>query len=319
MATGDGNRLEYQHRVNRVIDYIQEHRAEELSLEVLAQVAAFSPFHFHRIFKAMTGENLKEFVQRVRLEAAASMLLNGPEREVLDIALDSGFGSASAFARAFKDRFGMTATEWRTGGAEAWSKERLAVRKPGQADRKAGDAGGDAGGQGGSHEDDASSMETNMNVIVKNLPTYRLAYMRNVGAYGAQSAVPQLWLKLMRWAQPRELWTSDRICLGIAHDDPRVTDPDKCRYDACIVIPAGIALDAQVNVVDFPGGKYAFAPFHGTAREIAGCWEQVFASWMPGSGFQPDDRPFVELYRGDAVDEKTFVVSCDLCTPVKPL
>src|SRR5689334_15799884 len=131
MAKGDdhrdGNRLEYRHRVNRVIDYIQEHRAEELSLEVLAQVAAFSPYHFHRIFKAMTGENLKELVQRLRLEWAASMLLNRPEREVLDIALDSGFGSASAFARAFKDRFGMTATEWRMGGAAAWSKDRLAV------------------------------------------------------------------------------------------------------------------------------------------------------------------------------------------------
>jgi AraC family transcriptional regulator len=62
MSNGGRNQLEYQHRVNRVVDYIQEHRTEELSLDVLAQVAAFSPFHFHRIFKAVTGENVKEFI-----------------------------------------------------------------------------------------------------------------------------------------------------------------------------------------------------------------------------------------------------------------
>jgi AraC family transcriptional regulator len=310
VALSDRNRLEYEKRVNRVIDYIQDHRAEDLSLETLAQIAAFSPFHFHRIFKAVTGENLKEFVQRLRLEWAGSTLVFRPQADVTEIALDSGFQSASAFARAFKERFGMTATEWRSGGAADWSKSRLAVRNPGQADSKA----CAAGDRGDPHPDA-------MNVTVQTLPSYPLAYMRYTGPYGAQSGIPQLWLKLQRWAAARDLWTPDRLCVGIAYDDPRVTDPDRCRYDAGIVLPAGVDVsgDAQVNTAGSPAGKYALAPFEGTARDIAPCWDRVFSHWLPQSGYQPDDGPCMELYRGDAVDMATGVVRCDLCTPVRPL
>jgi AraC family transcriptional regulator len=322
MGTGGSkNRLEYQNRVNRVIDYIQAHRAEDLSLETLAQVAAFSPFHFHRVFKSITGENLKEFVQRVRLEWAGSMLTLRPNVEVIEIALDTGFQSASAFARAFKDHFGMTATEWRGGGAREWSKKRMAIHNPGQADSKACKEAAERemhpptrGGQ-----EPPSAKEDTMNVTVKTVPGCRLAYMRYVGRYGMNSGIPQLWMQLQRWAAPRDLWTGDRLCVGIAHDDPRVTDPDKCRYDAGIVIPPDFKPDSQVNVLDFPGGKFAIVPFQGTAKEIGGCWDRVFADWLPQSGYQPDDGPCIELYRGDAVDEKTGVVTCELCTPVRPL
>jgi AraC family transcriptional regulator len=83
-------------------------------------VAAFSPFHFHRVFRAITGETLFGFIHRLRIEKAAGALLNHPDQSVLEIALDHGFASAATFARAFKLRFGMSATEWRGGGAARW-------------------------------------------------------------------------------------------------------------------------------------------------------------------------------------------------------
>jgi AraC family transcriptional regulator len=308
MSDGSRSRLEYQNRVNRVIDHIQAHRADDLSLEVLAQVAAFSPFHFHRVFKGVTGENLKEYVQRVRLEWAASALIAWSHDDVTGIALDSGFQSASAFARAFKERFGMTATEWRSGGFAAWSKERQADRNPGQADRKDCDAADGGDGQA-----------VPMNATVKTLPGYRIAYMRHVGPYGAGGAIPQLWMRLMRWAQARDLWTADRLCVGVAPDDPRIVAPEKCRYDAGIVVPSGVVTDTQVNVVDLQGGKFVCVPFTGTGADIGAAWDRLFAEWMPRSGYQPDDGPFLELYPGDAWDERTGVVRCELCTPVRPL
>ena len=62
---------EYTARINRVLDYIEANIDTALSLETLAGVAHFSPFHFHRIFKAMTGETLNRFIQRIRVEKAA--------------------------------------------------------------------------------------------------------------------------------------------------------------------------------------------------------------------------------------------------------
>jgi AraC family transcriptional regulator len=76
----DLNRLEYEKRVNRVIDHVREHLGEALSLERLAQIAAFSPFHFHRIFRAITRETLSTSIQRLRLERAAVALIHHPRR-----------------------------------------------------------------------------------------------------------------------------------------------------------------------------------------------------------------------------------------------
>src|SRR5436305_14977102 len=95
-------RREYERRVNRVMDYVQAHLAEDLTLEKLAAVAAFSPFHFHRVFAAITGETLSDFIRRIRLERAASALGLLRDTSVLEIALRYGFSSAATFARAFK-------------------------------------------------------------------------------------------------------------------------------------------------------------------------------------------------------------------------
>lgn len=157
-----------------------------------------------------------------------------------------------------------------------------------------------------------------MNVTVKSVPGYRLAYMRYVGPYGTQG-IPELWVRLKRWAEPRDLWTPERLCLGIAHDNPGVTAPEKCRYDAGIVIPADFQPDAQVNVIDVPGGRFAVAPFEGTGTDIGPSWDGVFCDWLPQSGYQPDDRPCMEAYQGEAWDERTGFVRCELWTPVRPL
>jgi len=131
--TVDFDRLEYEKRVNLVIDHVSAHLAEDLSLEGLARVAAFSPFHFHRIFRAISGETVFAFVQRLRLERAANALRYHGDRSILAVALDHGFSSAATFARAFKAHFGMSATDWRRGGAERWSNRGKANRNQGKA------------------------------------------------------------------------------------------------------------------------------------------------------------------------------------------
>jgi AraC family transcriptional regulator len=80
-------------------------------------VAAFSPFHFHRVFFALTGEAPFAYIHRQRIEKAAGVLAASAAASVLEVALDHGFSSAATFARAFRARFGMSAREWRRGGA----------------------------------------------------------------------------------------------------------------------------------------------------------------------------------------------------------
>ncbi|WP_152986670.1 AraC family transcriptional regulator, partial [Pseudovibrio sp. POLY-S9] len=101
----------YTQRINRAMDYIEQNICEDLSLAQIADAACFSPYHFHRIFKAMTGETVNQFTSRVRVEKAARRLKQNASISITDAALDMGFASPSTFARSFQARFGMSASQ----------------------------------------------------------------------------------------------------------------------------------------------------------------------------------------------------------------
>jgi AraC family transcriptional regulator len=217
----------------------------------------------------------------------------------------------------------MSATEWRatTCTPRPGSKPGTANSNPGQAFGKGGKAAA-AGRQQDvlvAGEGARTEREDIMDVRVDTLPTRRVAYMRTVGAYGPEGDIPGLWQRLARWAQARDLWTPDRVCLGISHDNPHVTDPARCRLDAAIVVPGDFRPDGQVNVTEVEGGKYALGRFVGKADQVGRAYDEMFGRWLPASGYQPDSRPVFELYGSAPYDEKTGNFTCDICVPVKPL
>ncbi|MCP4625414.1 MAG: helix-turn-helix transcriptional regulator [bacterium] len=122
-------RQEYISRINRVIDYIENHIDQNLSLEILSAVANFSRFHFHRLFRALVGETLNSFNQRNRIEKTASQLLDNPKKSITEIAFNCGFSGSASFARAFKETFQMSASEWRADGHLRHSKIRKTKSK----------------------------------------------------------------------------------------------------------------------------------------------------------------------------------------------
>src|SRR3954465_12819694 len=128
----------YTAGINRVMDHIDAHLDETLDLEARAGVARFSPFHFHRVFQALTGETLAERVRRRRLEVAAGRLLTRANATALQIALEVGFNSAEVFTRAFRAYFGVTPSAGRGGPFRSWAERHcVALRKIRQGDRKA--------------------------------------------------------------------------------------------------------------------------------------------------------------------------------------
>jgi AraC-like DNA-binding protein len=102
----------YHDRLNRVIDHVREHLHEPLTVARLAQVACFSPYHFHRVFAATMGETVGAFVRRARLERAAQLLRASPRRRLGSAALEAGFSFFSDFSRAFRRHFGIAPSTW---------------------------------------------------------------------------------------------------------------------------------------------------------------------------------------------------------------
>lgn len=300
------SRSEYERRIHRVIAHIDRHLDESLDLDALAAVANFSSFHFHRLFLAWTGETLGDYLRRRRVESGALRMLAQPRLPVLDVAVSVGFGSGEAFARAFKLRFGASPTAWR--------KERnssQAMRKPDQAGEAVGfDHGGLA-----THRIEDPAMSSDVSLI--DMPPTPVAYYRYTGPYGPP--VSRFWMeRVAPWMQENDLF--GRVRYGIAHDDPTITEPAKCRYDACVVVEPTKVLSGEPMRTTLPGGRYACARFEGTVDEIDAAWNRLLGGWLPGSGLQLDARPLLEHYPLDAsFDPQTGVFDCNICVPVKAL
>jgi AraC family transcriptional regulator len=290
--------------MHRVVEHIDRHLDEPLELETLAGVAHFSPFHFHRLFSAWMGETLGEYVRRRRLEIAAQRLVSQPAVPVLQVALSVGFASAEAFARAFKTRFGSAPSSWRVSED---SNRGQVNRKPDQAAAPA------------PRKDEVSKylQEASMNVkLVDRQPT-TVAYLRHVGPYGPE--LSDFWQEsVYPWMQTNHLLGRPRY--GISLDDPGITAPEKCRYDAAVEVEPGFIGAGQHLTTSIPGGKYAAASFRGTGAELGDAWMALLRDWLPGSGLQLDARSLFEYYGPDmTMDQETGAFECEICIPVTKL
>ena len=320
-------REEYNSRINRVIDYIEANLSKELSLKELADVAHFSPFHFHRIFSAMVGETLNGFIKRLRIEKAATMLTQNPKKSITEIAFECGFSGSSAFAKSFQETFQMSASKWRVGGYPKISNN-------GKADSN-------EGKQIGNIQQDfdvysfytdnmtkqiwrvemKANKELIANIEVKDMPEMHVAYIRHIGPYaGNEQLFGNLFNRLCNWAGPRRLLRfPETKFITIYHDNPDVTDESKLRTDVCLTIPPNTQVDGEIGKAIIPAGKYAIAHFEISVDQFGDAWNAVYGGWLPESGYQPDDRPCFELCLNDPKEhpEGKFVV--DIYAPVKPL
>ena len=102
----------YAQRFERVFAYVERHLDEPLSVERLSRVAHFSKFHFHRQFSQYAGIGVSAYVRLLRLRRASYQLVFSMKR-VIDIALEAGFESPEAFARAFRQAFGQSPSQFR--------------------------------------------------------------------------------------------------------------------------------------------------------------------------------------------------------------
>lgn len=155
-----------------------------------------------------------------------------------------------------------------------------------------------------------------MNVQLQTLPETSIAILRHRGPYGA--AIGRFWrLSFDPWASKNDLMAYTRY--GISHDDPSITPPAQCRYDAGVELPPGFVVAAPAVRITLPGGRYAVMPFEGDVDSIGAAWRWLSAEWLPGSGFCGDDRPCFERYDPAHRPRRPEDFACDICIPVGPL
>jgi AraC family transcriptional regulator len=272
----------YKERILRVLVHVQEHLDEAISLEVLARVACFSPYHFHRVFQGMVGEGVMEHVRRLRLERAAQRL-KLTEQPVTRIAFDAGYETHESFTRAFTAMFGDAPSRFRENHTPPPLRKvpsGVHYLADGKLDSfTIADTGG-----------------ATMDVRIERVVPMRVAFMRNIGPYNTCGAT---WEKLCRWAGPRRLLGPRTLFIGLSHDDPQITPPEKLRYDACFTVGKEFTPEGEVGVQEIGGGEYAVTTHRGPYEKLNETYATLCGQWMPAHGRELGSAPCFEIYRND--------------------
>jgi AraC family transcriptional regulator len=256
-----------------------------------AHPAAFSPFHFHRIFKAVAGENVAEFTRRLRLELAAGRLSAYPREGITSIALSCGFSSSQNFAKAFRQRYGRTPSEHR--------------RKNSRAGLEADAGEGPAGAR--------VPAEAARDVVVRDMPVAKAATVRRIGAYS--ETCPAAFAELLAWAGGR-FAPGPLSLMALYWDNPEVTPEGRCRFDCCLLVPDGVQASGPVFLQEVGGGPWAFCRFEVKGEEIRAAWESAFR-WLVESGFECRPMPCCEMYYNDARFHPAGLWIIDIAIPLK--
>ncbi|WP_417886594.1 AraC family transcriptional regulator [Zunongwangia sp.] len=294
----------YKYRINRVFDYIDQNLETDLSLTKLAEIACFSPYHFHRIFKFITGETLNEFIKRRRIETSALELLHN-NSSITAIAHKFGFSDNSSFSKAFKNYFKVSPTEFRKQNPHRHTRISQLKSKNGQA-----------------YPDSEKYIciltnlkkwiAMNATVNVKTIPKMDLAYVSAIGAQNLQSA----YRELMRWATPLGLLNKQTKMLTLYHDSFKVTAADKVRMSAAMLIDTPLSITGEIGVTSIPAGKCIVANFTIGVDEFEKSWTGLFL-WMNENGYAKAEREPFEIYHNNFNEHPEKKAIVDFYIPIQ--
>jgi len=320
MNTIDRSKREYMARMNMVMDYIEKHLDEEITLAKVAKIACFSPFHFHRIFSSLTGETLNTFIQRIRIEKAAQQLRNDEDISISEIAYNCGFGSVAHFSRTFRKYFGLTAKEFRETEKAVFAKDGFYYSKNGQLTRKINQLCPDFRVQLCSDNlnqfNHSNLIIMDTKIEIKEMPEFNVIYCRHTGQF---NQIGKVYEKLMKWAGPRGLLNFPKTkTITVYHDDPAITAIEQVRQSACITVENDVKVDGEIGKMKLESGKYSVGHFEIDENGFEKAWNTM-CLWFTESGYQPREGFPYELYYNspDEDDKHKFIL--DICIPVKLL
>lgn len=271
----------YETRVNRVTQFIYDHLDEPLDLDRLADVAAMSRWHWHRVYAAMRGETVAAAVRRLRLQRAANLLANGDD-EVEEVALRSGYDNVQSFTRIFAEAYGLPPARYRREGSHR-------AFNPGEN----------------------GAPITHYDVQVRGVPAMTLVTEAHTGSFMDIGAA----FGRLFGALAMRGWPLDRTrMIGVYLDDPSAVDEAELRSLAGALIEGGAP--AGLPFYDIPARDYAVLRYKGPYSDMRAAYRWMFGTWLPQSGREMADAPVLEEYLNNPRDTPPAELLTDLYLPL---
>ena len=301
----------YEQAILSTLIHIQTHLDGDLNLEMLAERVGFSAYHFHRIFREILGEPVKEYIRRLRVERAAYRLKIS-EETILRIALDAGFKTHESFTRAFQRQFGITPNEYRRNFLRASHvrKKQVQPRYMTEFDVK------DEPGL-------LPNRSTSREVRLEHAHPLIVAFVRHIGPYDKLldkgSPMSLLWEELFAWGNANQLINADSLLIGIPQDDPSITPPEKQRFDVCVQIPEFRNPSGHIGCQTIPAGTFGVGRHYGSFDNLGDTYMHIYDSLVTTGKFRLRTQTPFEVYSYSLVKGDIRIHFTDVYLPLEPV
>jgi len=276
-AVNSSPRDRHAARFRRVLDYIDAHLDEDLSLDGLSDIAAFSKFHFHREFVALFGIGVREYIRLCRLKRASYQLAFRSDQPITDIALASGYEAPEGFARAFRNSTGQSPSEFRR--EPRWASWSETLQPLSRLRRE----------------------HMSVRFEIGQVEIIRVEDIR-VGVCehrGDPRLIGDSIRRFIAWRK-RSGWSPHvSATYNILYDNPQETPPGEFRLDLCAAVDRDVTPN-EFGIVGktIPGGRCAVLRHVGSDDHLGEALRFLYADWLAQSGEEPRDfPPYVERLR----------------------
>ncbi|MBJ3783659.1 AraC family transcriptional regulator [Devosia sediminis] len=277
----------YFARMRRALDHIDQHLDDDLDLDRVSAVAAFSKFHFHRQFAATFGVTLHRYVQLARMQRAASGLVAADGPSVTEIAMDAGYDAPEAFARAFRQRVGSSPSSFRD--APDWDSWLAAFRPLDNARTRL-----------------MQIIFESGDVTITTLDPIPVAMLEH---RGDRANLPRTFDTYRQWRQAAGLSAERNPTYMVFRSEREPAVPEDYSMDLCVGTDLPVAADdAVMKAGTIPGGRCAVLRYPGQTKNLEPAALYLYRDWLPQSGEEARDFPmfskrYLALLPGAGVHE----------------
>lgn len=275
-------RQSHERRMLRVLEHIHSHPADALSLDAMADLAAMSRFHWHRVFHAMTGETLAQAVRRIRMHRASIWLVQSQDG-IAQIATRVGYPNVHSFTRSFRAAYGLSPAAFRKRG----------TLPPPHPERPKG--------------------EKMYPITIQERPKMRLAGVPHQGAY---PEIGRAFQALSTILTARNLWPATGAMVAVFLDDPMAIPEADLRSIAGVSVKDGFEMTPPLAETLLPAGRYAVLHHHGPYAGLKAAWDHLYGTWLPTSGEDFADHPPIEVYLNSPIEVAPDDLRTDICVPL---
>jgi len=259
-------------RLCGVLAHLEQHLDAAPSLAQLAAIAHWSPHHFHRRFSAAMGVPLAEYLRWRRMHRAAFRLAFR-HQNVLEVALEAGYAGPEAFARAFRQVFGVAPTAFRAQPRwQPWLDVYPLLNE--RSSRLMTD-----------HHDSTPHVRI---IDFPRTPVALLVHRGDARALGTSLR------RFIDWRRQHRLSPAVSATYNLLYDDPGRTAPQDCRIGLCAALPPTGMPEALPGIMAYaiPGGRCAVLRRVGADHGLRATIVDLLENWLPGSGERlRDDCP----------------------------